>query len=980
MKLQFDSKQIHQQKAVDSIVNLFEGQGASSLETDIALTGGNRLIRNELAIANNLELSEEQILENLRKIQFGNNIELSTHLMDMNFSVEMETGTGKTYVYLKTIMELYRKYGFMKFVIVVPSIAIKEGTQKNLEITREHFNTLYNNVSYTYQTYDSKKPTMLRSFANANNISIMIINIDSFRKLLTDKDDEKKSNIIHRYNDKMGGRKPIDFLQACNPIVIIDEPQSVDNTSKAQEAIKTLNPLFTLRYSATHKNPYNLCYKLGPIEAFDQNLVKRIEVASANADINYNFPYIKLEKVDNKKGIQAQLSIFEKGKNGQKLTKVTVDQGSDLFELSGELEVYNNNYIVEGISCEKGNEFIEFANGKTLTLGETIGDMREELMRIQVYKTVEEHLEKEKRYREKGIKVLSLFFIDKVANYRWYDDKGEAQKGKFAQWFEESYKELTEKPKFEMFKVENIEAIHNGYFSADKKGKFKDTKGDTLDDTDTYSLIMKNKEQLLDITEPLRFIFSHSALREGWDNPNVFQICTLNETTSTMKKRQEIGRGLRLAVNQQGERIKLKDYNILTVVANENYETFVKTLQGEYEEDYGIKFGVVAKTAFSKISYETPEGKEEFLGVEESKVIWNELHDKEYIDSKGKIKDSFTPGILGFELKIDDKIAEKIGIPKAELVSQVISVMQNHQLETRIKPKANRKEIRLNKEIYMNPEFEKFWNQITGQTTYSVEYESSKLIEDSIKAIDNMEKVTKLKISYEKAGVKITTAGLKTNLLKNQNADYIEVKKLPDIIAYLQKETELTRDTLVKILTGTKRLEEFRLNPQLFMDLVAKAIKEVLNKVVMDGIKYEKVDEQSYEMRLSNVFEKEEIMAYIDKMVEVKNCVYNAIQFDSDIERIFAMELDQREDIEFFFKLPGKFKIETPVGNYNPDWAIVKRDDNDDRKLYLIRETKGGKDSSNLRETEKYKIDCGRKHFRALGIDDFAVVTKANEV
>ena len=289
MKIKFETGQRHQDKAIESIVNLFEGQGASSLETDIALTGGNRLIRNELAIANNLELTEEQILDNLRKVQFGNTIEPSTHLMDMNFSVEMETGTGKTYVYLRTIMELYRKYGFMKFVIVVPSIAIKEGTQKNLEITKEHFSTLYNNVSYTYQTYDSKKPTMLRSFANANNISIMIINIDSFRKLLSDKDDEKKANIIHRNNDKMGGRKPMEFLQATNPIVIIDEPQSVDNTEKAQEAIKTLNPLFTLRYSATHKNPYNLCYKLGPIEAFDQNLVKRIEVASANADINYNY-------------------------------------------------------------------------------------------------------------------------------------------------------------------------------------------------------------------------------------------------------------------------------------------------------------------------------------------------------------------------------------------------------------------------------------------------------------------------------------------------------------------------------------------------------------------------------------------------------------------------------------------------------------------------------------------------------------------
>ena len=498
----------------------------------------------------------------------------------MNFSVEMETGTGKTYVYLRTIYELNRLYGFRKFVIVVPSIAIREGVLKNLQITYEHFQSLYERASMSFEAYDSKKVSNLRNFALSNAIQVLTLNIDAFAK------DE---NIINKPNDKLSGKSPVEFIQATNPIVIVDEPQNME-TEIRKRAVRNLNPLCTLRYSATHTNLYNLMYSLNPVQAYDLGLVKQIEVDSVVGENAMNEAFVKVEKIEHsgKNKIVAKIFLDVNMPQGVQRKKVTVDRNNaDLFKLSGERDIYRN-LRVDEMDFQYQN--ITLSNGQTLAVGETQGGQRDEVQRCMIRMAVEEHLKKELLHAPKRIKILSLFFIDKVRNYRDYDTAGYMAKGKFATWFEEIYSEEIGKPKYASLQKFKAEEVHNGYFSLDSKGKMKDTGGETQADNDTYKLIMQDKERLLDRSTPLRFIFSHSALREGWDNPNVFQICTLNETKSDLKKRQEIGRGLRLCVNHTGQRIYEPTVNRLTVIANESYEDFANALQKEIETDCGVRF------------------------------------------------------------------------------------------------------------------------------------------------------------------------------------------------------------------------------------------------------------------------------------------------------------------------------------------------------------------------------------------------------
>ncbi|MEA3307171.1 MAG: DEAD/DEAH box helicase family protein, partial [Elusimicrobiota bacterium] len=581
MKLHFDANQEYQLRAIESIVNIFEGQPLNQGDFEFSMSGSGDLPLLVKGVRNELIISEEQILENLKQIQKENNLHLSKNLDGLNFSVEMETGTGKTYVYLRTIYELNKKYGFKKFIIVTPSIAIKEGIVKNLEITHEHFQTLYDKTPSTFQVYDSSKVSGLRNFADSNAIQILVINIDSFAK------DE---NIINNPRDGLSGKKPIEFIQASCPAVIVDEPQNME-TDIRKKAIANLNPAFTLRYSATHRNLYNLVYKLDPVQAYDLGLVKQIEVDSVYAENDRNRGFIQIiDFKQAKKGLAVKLKIDVNTKNGVVRKLISVKNGDDLYTLSDSRDVYKDGYILNQIDAKEG--FVEFSNGEVLHKGQTHGGLNDEIMKVQMKKAIEEHFKKEKQLQPKGIKVLSLFFIDRVANYRAYDEKGNFQKGKFAQWFEEVYCEYQKNPLYK--DVINFKAndVHNGYFAQDKKGVFKDSseKRETKADDCAYSLIMRDKEKLLDSNIPLRFIFSHSALREGWDNPNVFQICTLNETKSDMKKRQEIGRGLRLCVNQNGDRVFDKNTNRLTVVANESYEEFAEKLQKEMEDDCGVKF------------------------------------------------------------------------------------------------------------------------------------------------------------------------------------------------------------------------------------------------------------------------------------------------------------------------------------------------------------------------------------------------------
>ena len=974
MKLKFDSNQTYQLEAVASIVDLFEGQTLNQSDFTVEINtsvekGQSSFFQSELGIGNNIILNDETIYNNLITIQDKNDLdpvgELNFRDNGKNFSIEMETGTGKTYVYLRTIFELSQKYGFKKFIIVVPSVAIREGTLKNLEITSEHFRALYNNIEFEYFVYDSKKANRLRQFATSNQLQIMVINIDSFRKDFSDSEEDKKSNVIFKESDKLSGRKPIEFVQATNPFVIIDEPQSVDGTPRAQEAIKSLNPACIFRFSATHKNLYNLVYKLDPVRAYELRLVKQIVVASVTGTNAQNDAYVKLLDVDNKKGIRARIRIQVQGKNSVSEKEFWVTQNSDLFAISNERAAYQNGFEVLDISAEPGNEFIDFTVGR-LYKGQERGGIKDDLVGVQIRNTIKKHLDKEVQLKGQGIKVLSLFFIDKVANYRNYSEDGKALPGKFADLFEQYYKELIKLPQYIGLDTFPIDKIHDGYFSQDKKGILKDTSGSTQADDDTYAKIMRNKEQLLSLEEPLKFIFSHSALREGWDNPNVFQICTINETRSSLKKRQEIGRGLRLPVNQNGDRVFDDNINKLTVVANESYDEFAAKLQMEYEEDCGVTFGKVPRLAFKGIA-QLKDDKEIVFTREQSEKIWNTLLENGFIDKSGKILSSFKPGEEGFNLGLPDSLLS--------VEPEIISILQSYQIERHIKKDEEPKRLKINKQVFLDPEFEILWNKIKHRTTYQVDYSTNKLIQNCIETIKKMEPIEAVNVNYREAQLDVELKGITVQEVKANIYKVNFSGGLPDIIAYLQKQTELTRKTIVEVIKGSGRLSEFAINPQKFMDEVASIINRELYKLMIDGIKYEKltVGHTEWSMQL---FKDDELKDYFEQCLQVKKSVFDKVIYDSDIERKFAEELDKRTDIKLFVKLPSWFKVETPIGEYNPDWAIVKHFDT---TIYLVRETKGTKNFEKLRNSEADKIRCGRKHFQAIGVD-FDVVVKAEEI
>lgn len=977
MKLKFDSNQQYQLDAVDSLVELFDGQplnkGDFSLEliTD-SNSRGRSLFQSERGIGNNLVPSPKVIHENLNLIQQKYDLDLMPFSQftenGLNFSVEMETGTGKTYVYLRTIFELSQKYGFKKFIIVVPSVAIREGTLKNIEVTREHFLALYNNIEFEHFVYDSKKSNRLRQFATSNQLQIMIINIDAFRKDFSDSEDDRKSNVIFKESDKLSGHKPIEFVQATNPIVIIDEPQSVDNTPKAKEAIKSLNPLCVFRFSATHRNLFNQVYKLDPVKAFELKLVKQIVVAEVSGSGAHNDAYLKLLAVDNKKGIKARIRIHVQAKAGVTEKDIWVRQNADIFALSNERAAYKNGFEVLEISAEPGNEYIDFNSGR-LELGQERGGLRDDISDVQIRNTIKKHLDKELQVKGRGIKILSLFFIDRVANYRSYNGEGKAIPGKFAALFEKHYQELIKLPQYKHLDTFPVHKIHDGYFSQDKKGIAKDTSGSTKDDDDTYAKIMRNKEQLLSLEEPLKFIFSHSALREGWDNPNVFQICTLNETRSGMKKRQEIGRGLRLPVDQSGARVFDDNLNKLTIIANESYEEFAKNLQTEYEEDCGVTFGRIPVFAFSKVN-RIVEETEQTVGREKSEQIWTELSRNGFIDDKGRIQSKFTPEVKGFSLNLSPEFTD--------IEQDIISTMQAYRLDRHIKRDEEPRKLRFKspKELTeqdLNEDFEQLWNRIKHRTTYQVKFTTEELVAHCVKAITKMDKIAPVRIIYREGQLQVQKKGVVAEEIRFSETDVVYRGPLPDLLSYIQRETELTRKTIYEIIMKSGRLAEFLINPQKYMDSIVGIIRAELHRLMIDGIKYEKIADQEWSMQL---FKDNEILCYLNNRLEVKKSVYDAVVYDSEIERNFAEELDKREDIKLFVKLPSWFIVETPIGEYNPDWAIVKHTE---QTIYLVKETKGTKDFLKLRNSETDKVRCGAAHFKVLGME-LTVVTHAGEV
>jgi type III restriction enzyme len=841
---------------------------------------------------------------------------------------------------------------------------------KNIEITADHFRALYNNHPFEHFVY--KKPERLRQFSTSNTLQICIINIDAFRKNFTGTDAEQKSNVIYKESDKLSGRQPIEFVQAARPIVIIDEPQSVDSTEKSQEAIKALNPLCTLRYSATHRNPYNLVYRLDPVRAFELKLVKQIVVASATAEGTANDAFVRVEKIDYKNGIKAKLRIHVQTKEGPKEKSVTVKNGADLYSLSNERACYAQGFSVAEINAEPGSEFIRFNNGRSVLLGGEIGGMRDDMWRTQIKHTVKRHLERELQFRERGIKVLSLFFIDRVANYRDYDESGQPVQGKFAEAFEAELKALAKEERFKALEWLQLPVadLHNGYFAQDKKGVLKDTREgrDTQADDDAYSLIMKEKERLLSMDEPLRFIFSHSALREGWDNPNVFQICTLNETRSAVKKRQEIGRGLRLPVDQNGVRVMDESINKLYVMANESYEDFARALQTEYEEECGVTFGKVPITAFAKLSHEV-DGEELPIGREAAETIRASLVAQKMLDADGRIQPAFDPKHKDFKLELPE--AHK------ELRAAVIDLMASYQIERHIRKEKDDGPNKLKKEVTLSQEFIELWERIKPKTTYRVEFKTEELVVPAVAAIKRMEKIEKPRIKIDTGMLGVEKGGVSTRAVSSAE-EVVEFgeRPLPDLLAYLQNETELTRSTLVHILKESGRLAEFFNNPQRFLDAVASLLKHELHRLLVDGIKYEKISGATSESEWEMLrFKNEELINYL-MALPVNKSVYEYVVYDSEIEREFAKRLDERDDIKLFVKLPGWFTIDTPVGTYNPDWAILKHED---QALYLVRETKSTKNFLKLRTSEADKVRCGLKHFEALGVP-FAVAVTADEV
>ena len=959
LKFKFDPNLDFQKKAINSVVDLFEGQ-----PTEESLFYSKLSKRDEIVdfsyVGNKLILDPSQILDNLKDIQEKNDLEISKELEGLNFTVEMETGTGKTYVYLRTIFELNKKFGFKKFIIVVPSIAIKEGVLKSISMTKEHFDEKYDKTPFNFYVYDPKNPNKIADFARSNNIQILIMNIDAFRKTVDNVDDESKANIIHRSRDQNNGRKPIEYIQAVNPILIIDEPQSVDNTPKAKEAIKTLNPLFILRYSATHRELYNPVYSLDAIKAYDQKLVKKIQVSSVLEEISGSRPYIKLINVDNKSGIKAKIKIHVIDSGGVLEKTFTIKNGIDLYDLSNRHEAYKDAYQIQTIDCTSGSEYVEFTNGIRITLNEEFGNNDDEIQKAQIKTTIKQHLDTELKLKSNKIKVLSLFFIDRVANYRSYDENNNPIKGKFAQWFEELFTDLINKPQYKDLKKElysnfekyDLNKIHDGYFSQDKKGILKDTSGNTADDDSIYDKIMKNKEQLLSFDEPLRFIFSHSALKEGWDNPNVFQICTLNETKSPFKKRQEIGRGLRLPVNQEGERVIDDNINKLTVIANESYEQFCKTLQSEYEKD-GVEFGKVSTIAFKKIQFVETTGNVP-LGSELSEKLFNNLVQNGYLNKDGEITAKFTPNSPDFKLEVDEKFKR--------VESKIIDVLKDHLITNRIENTRNKANKKLNKEVYSDPEFKELWKKISQKTIYSVEYKTEELIKRVITKFKTQPKISKTKTLIQTSSVDISKKGVDGQLLRSERQDIYETPYIPDVLSLIDKELEykITRKAIAEIIVGSDRISELQNNPYEFCKQLINVIKNELNKLITEGIKYEKIEDYFNEVK----FELDDLKEYfINKAINCKNHIYDVVEYDSETERRFAEGLDKREDVKLFVKLPDWFKIQTPLGTYNPDWAIVKHEDD---VLYLVKETKGTIDYSHLRNNEEQKIECGKRHFNAL--------------
>jgi type III restriction enzyme len=994
MKLHFEPNLEYQLQAIESVCDLFRGQEICRSEFTVTMPRDPNLVfqgmEDNLGLGNRLSLLDTDLLKNLKAVQLRNGTKPSEELdkNDFNFTVEMETGTGKTYVYLRTIFELNKRYGLNKFVIVVPSVAIKEGVYKSLEMMEDHFRALYANVPFSkgnnYFLYDSSKLGQVRNFATSDQIQVMVVTVGAINK--------KDVNNLYKESEKVGGEKPIDLIRSTHPIVIVDEPQSVDGglQGSGKQALDAMNPLCTLRYSATHAEKHHMVYRLDAVDAYERKLVKQIEVASLEVDGGHNKAYLRVTSVS--KGsrtspVRAKLEVDVQDGFGVKRKEITVTGGENIDEETGRA-IYKN-FRVGEINAAKDKEYVEIhlpGDVKYLKKGEAVGDVDQNAIKRQmIRRTIKEHLDKELRLRPRGIKVLSLFFIDHVDKYRQYDKDGQPVKGDYARIFEEEYKKLVKHPDYKILfegidAVSTAEEVHNGYFSIDKKGTWQDTSetnaGSRENAERAYSLIMREKEKLLSFDTRLKFIFSHSALREGWDNPNVFQICAIREMGTERERRQTIGRGLRLCVNQQGERVRGFETNTLTVVATESYERFAEKLQQEIEEDTGIKFGIVEKHTFANLPIPDGKGGRTALGFEKSGELWEHLKQSGYVDAKGKVQDKLRTAIKEGKVTLTAPFQ-----PQTAAITEVLRKLAG---KLDIKNADERKVIRTRQAILESDEFKALWDRIKTKTTYRVDFDNAKLIRDCAKAIENAPPVAKTRVQFRKGVLDIDKGGVGTKALETSAPHALDEAdiELPDILTDLQDKTQLTRRSIAEILKQCGRLKEFAKNPQEFIEQCVEAILKSKQLALVDGIRYQRLGDEEYYAQ--ELFQNEELSGYISNLMNAMKCVYEQVVYDAGTERTFAEQLEQNTAVRVYAKLPGWFKVPTPLGTYNPDWAVLIDKDGTER-LYFVVETKPSLFGLDIRATEQGKIDCGKQHFKAIAEGEtnpaqFIVATSFDDV
>lgn len=994
MKIQYKHQKF-QADAAKAVVDVFAGQ--PYLTPTYMMDRGDNYQQNIMDDVNYTgwsnsklipEVSDRLILEHIQKIQRANLIEPSTKLEGRyNLSVEMETGVGKTYTYIKTMFELNKHYGWSKFIIVVPSIAIREGVYKSFQMTQEHFAEEYGK-KIRFFIYNSAQLTEIDRFASDSSINVMIINSQAFNAK------GKDARRIYMKLDEFRSRRPIDIIAKTNPIVIIDEPQSVEG-AQTKERLKEFNPLFTLRYSATHKSNsiYNMIYRLDAMEAYNKRLVKKIAVKGiSETGSTATDSYVYLESINlSKADPTATLQFDFKGATGIRKKSVKVGIGFNLYDNSGQLDEYKNGFVVKAIDGR--DDSVEFINGIKIYAGDVIGKVSEEqLRRIQIRETILSHIWKEHELFYKGIKVLSLFFIDEVVKYKEYDAAGQPMNGIYAEMFEEEYADIISNLQLELGDNEYIKYLdsitptntHAGYFSVDKKGKMINSKVSrketTSNDIDAYDLIMKNKELLLDRNpkkSPVRFIFSHSALREGWDNPNVFQICTLKQSSSDVRKRQEVGRGLRLCVNQDGERMDsnvlgndVHNVNVLTVIASESYDSFAKGLQTEMADAVSNRPKAVTPELFMGKTITDIHGNTDVITDDVAREIYVGLRMEGYIDKQGTLTDKYYEDKANGEVKVTEEVENA-----TDAIIKIIDTIYDSKSIQPENARSNNVELQINEDKLAMPEFKALWSRINSKSVYIVDFDTDELVRKSIVSLNAKLRVPKIYFKVETghmdsisskdeliAGasfIKETSSayGVENKISASSNVKY-------DLVGKLVDETGLTRKAVIQILTGIDKFvfDQFKDNPEEFIIKAASLINDEKATAIIEHITYDVLDEKYG----TDIFTAPTIKGKLGvNTMKTKRHLYDHIVYDSSNEKRFAECLDISNDVAVYVKLPDGFYISTPVGKYNPDWAIAFYEGNI-KHIYFVAETKGSMNSMQLRLIEESKIHCAREHFRAI--------------